>query len=106
MSDTKNDDTDDTDEPRDYYRNEPASTFEAHLFGAGEVEQAGGGHGDKTDRPVPSLCSRSTSYGPFYRVEDVSDLEKANGENGDRNGTCAVCLEQVRTDEDADEVDA
>ncbi|QPL12262.1 CxxC motif protein [Halorubrum phage Hardycor1] len=76
-----------------HYRNEPANSFEAHLFDADEVESAGGGDGEKSERPAASVCSRTTAYGPFHEVADDEDLD-ANG------GTCGVCVAVVTDDED------
>lgn len=84
-----------------YLRNDPTSTFDAHLFDRDEVEDAGGGtDGEQTDKPVSSICSRTTSYGEFHAVslEDIDgDLPETEG------GVCSVCQRAVesRRGEDA-----
>lgn len=93
---TQNDDDTTRDEPT-YYHNEPASTFEAHLFDGEQVAEADGDGGEKSDRPVTSVCSRSTSYGPFHAVESVDDLDDADGD--DETGICSVCLDHARADD-------
>lgn len=58
------------------YRNEPTHTFAAHLFGADDVHDAGGGPDDQSDRPVVTICGQQTSYGAFHPATDeVSDAE-------------------------------
>lgn len=90
---TQNESTDTTtDVPSgEYLRNDPAPSFEAHLFDADDVADAGGGVAEESERPVSSICSRSTSYGEFRAVE---------GDDGD---LCDVCRSTVEGD---DEVNA
>ena len=95
---TQNDDDGTTRDEPTYYHNEPASTFEAHLFDAEQVAEADGDEGEKSDRPVTSVCSRSTSYGPFHAVESVDDLD-----GDDETSICSVCADHARADAD-DEV--
>lgn len=83
-----------------YLRNDPTSTFDAHLFDREQVEDAAAGaDGEQTNKPVSSICSRTTSYGAFYAVslddidEDIPDHE---------GGLCSVCrktLESRRGDD-------
>jgi hypothetical protein len=70
----------------EWYRNEQTSTFDAHLFARGDVEDAGGGDGMQSDQPVPSACNLTTSYGEFHEVEDVEAEE----------GLCEKCLDAAR----------
>jgi len=100
MNESEPDDT--TEEPTtEYLRNEPASTFEAHLFDAETVAEADG-LGVKADRPIPSICSRSTSYGPFQTVEDVTALAPVDDVADRAGGTCATCLQSVKSDDEDD----
>ena len=76
-----------------HYRNEPANTFEAHVFDAEDVHDAGAEHGEKSERPVASICSRTTAYGRFFEVADVAELDRDNG-------TCDVCLDMLEREAD------
>lgn len=87
----------------DLYRNDPTATFEGHLFEADAVEDAGGGPGEQTDRPVASLCSRTTAYGEFHHVAPHEGDERILGLPGvDKTETvaeaydlCDVCAERL-----------
>lgn len=87
------------DEPTtEYLRNEPSGTFDAHLFDRAAVEDAGGGPGEQADRPVSSICSRTTAYGPFREV-DTDDV--TNGLPDHEGDVCGVCARLV-SDDDGD----
>lgn len=73
----------------EYYRNEPSGTFDAHLFEASEIEQAGGGDGEKTDVPASSLCSKTTAYGPFHAHDAGDDAD-----------VCGSCRSVAESEED------
>lgn len=84
-------DTDTDDATTELCRNDPTSTFDAHLFEAPDVQYVGGDmDGSKARAPVASVCSRTTSYGPF---SDVSENEVRqgvlDGHDGELCGTCA-----------------
>jgi len=89
----------------DYLRNDTSGTFAAHLFRADEIDAAGGAAGSQAERPVTSICSRTTSYGPFRAV----DAEAADDGLPDHDGgLCEVCRERLAeateaADGDADE---
>lgn len=55
------------------YRNDPTETFDAHLFDPETVEEAGGGHRVRSNRPISSLCSRRTSTGEFVSIDPIED---------------------------------
>jgi len=103
------------DDPADeltLYRNETTATFDSHLFEASEVEDASGDDRDgKSDAPVASLCSRTTSYGPFERLDlhdgdrrlltlvdekggDSLDMSDILDESLDLCGACSDSLER------------
>lgn len=69
------DHTDDT--PDDVLMNEPTATFERHLFTREDVQDAGGEAGTKTNRPVASVCGRTTAYGEFEALPDMADHDIA-----------------------------
>jgi len=89
------DDTDTDTTTEELFRNDPTNTFDAHLFESDDVRAAGGDtNGTKADSPVASLCSRTTSYGPFRTVteSEVRDGD-LDGHDGDLCGTCAESAE-------------
>lgn len=67
-------------------RNDPRSDLSAHLFADDDVADAAGGEydGGTTREKVTSLCSRVSSYGPFY----PADFGHASNDGG----ICRVCL--------------
>lgn len=92
----------------DVYRNDPIEPFDAHLFEAAEVDDAGGaGEGEKTDSPVRALCSRTTSYGPFVDLDldldrDAKDALADDARSADMarhvagpKSMCSACLESL-----------
>lgn len=72
----------------DYLRNDPTETFDAHLFEAGDVKDRGGDADEQADRPVPSICSRTTAYGPFREVAEGDIGDDLPDHDG---GICEVC---------------
>lgn len=71
--------------------NDPRPTFDAHLFERSEVEAADGAIGSQADRPVSSVCDRTTAYGPFREPDDAL---------GDDGGLCSVCASAVEGEDD------
>lgn len=75
---------------QEWYRNDPAATFDAHLFEGENVAAAGVENGGQADHPVASICSRTTSYGPFKPVpEGDVNAENLPGFDGDLCAECA-----------------
>lgn len=86
-----------------YLINDPMASFDAHLFEREDVEDAGGAEGTKSDRPVTTICSRSTSYGPF-RAVTVDDIRTGLPEHdGDVCGICTKMFENRDKDGDGDD---
>ena len=71
-----------------YLRNDPTETFDAHLFTEGSVRDRDGDVDEQADRPVPSICSRTTAYGPFREVAEGDIEDDLPGHDG---GLCEVC---------------
>jgi hypothetical protein len=74
------------------YRNDPAGTFGAHLFAGTAVEAAGGMNSEQSERPVSSLCARTTSYGQFLAV-DPDDLDAGLADHS--GDLCDVCRDNL-----------
>ena len=77
----------------DYLRNDPSGTFDAHLFDRSTVEEHGGEVGEQADRPVPSICSRTTAYGPFRETDAEAVADGLPDHDGDVCGVCARLAE-------------
>lgn len=82
----------DTGEEMTVYRNDPTGTFDPHLFAGSAVAVAGGADGEQSERPVSSLCARTTSYGSFHAV-DPDDLDAGLEEHS--GGLCDVCRDRL-----------
>lgn len=80
-------------DPFDLYRNDPAATFAAHLFEGEDVRAAGVENGGTADHPVPTLCSRTTSHGPFAEVEQA-EVENEELDDAD-NDLCGTCVDMA-----------
>jgi hypothetical protein len=103
MSEPENDTTTDGRTDHDYLRNEPSGTFDAHLFDREAVADAGGETDEQTNRPVSSICSRTTAYGPFYEVSVADVTDGLPDHDGD---VCGVCARHAAEDEQGDDPDA
>ena len=100
MTDTNTTTDDGTD--HDYLRNEPSGTFDAHLFERRVVTDAGGGTDAQTDRPVSSICSRTTAYGPFFEVSVEDVANNLPDHDGD---VCDVCVRHSAAEPAADDTE-
>jgi hypothetical protein len=90
--------TDDPEASHDHLRNDPSGTFAAHLFRAADVHEAGGEPGAQVEHPIASICSRTTSYGPFREVDAEAVADGLPDHDGD---LCDACRDR-RADAEAE----
>lgn len=88
------DGTENTLNPEDLFRTEPAAKFRGHLFRGDDVRSAGGTHERYSERPVPTLCSRRTDKGPFHEI-DPTEIRARSDRGDEERDLCGRCLDMA-----------